>query len=343
MSLKYLVQSDNKTVSNKILSKFAIGTLCVGLAFSSFHANASDELPGDGVTVTPIGFGNQNTQFQDGIIKKGLEKLGYKVKRTLEADPTIAHVSVGQGDADYMPVHWDPLHNDYYERAGGDDVNTRFGALVGNAAQGLLIDKKTADAYGITSVTQLKDPEIAALFDMDGDGKADLTGCNPGWGCETLIEQHLDNLDLRDTVTHRQGVYVALMADTIARFRQGKPVLYFTWTPMWVNSLLVPGKESTWLTIPDEDGKEIPGKTLGFTVNTVRIMANNEFLDDNPAAKRFFELATIDINDVNKENSLIQDGEKSDKAINKHVDDWIAENTEIFEEWLSEARAAAKK
>lgn len=343
MSLKYLVQSDNKTVSNKILSKLAISTLCVGLAISSFTVNADDMLPGDGITVTPIGFGNQNTQFQDGIIKKGLEKLGYKVKRTLEADPTIAHVSVGQGDADYMAVHWEPLHNDYYERAGGDDVNTRFGPLVANAAQGILIDKKTADTYGITSVTQLKDPEIAALFDMDGDGKADLTGCNPGWGCETLIEQHLDDLELRDTVTHRQGVYVALMADTIARFDQNKPVLYFTWTPMWVNSRLVPGQDSTWLTIPDADGKEIPGESLGFTVNNVRVMANNEFLDENPAAKRFFELATIDINDVNKENALIQAGEKSDRAINKHVDDWITENSETFEEWLSEARAAAKK
>lgn len=343
MSFKNLVQSDNKTISNKILKKLVVSTLCVGLAISSFNVNADDDLPGDGITIQPIGFGNQNTQFQDGIVKKGLERLGYKVKRTLEADPTIAHVSVGQGDADYMAVHWEPLHNDYYERAGGDDLNTRFGPLVDNAVQGILIDKKTADTYKITSMTQLKDPKIAALFDMDGDGKADLTGCNPGWGCETEIEQRLDDLGLRDTVTHKQGVYVALMANTITRFRQGKPVLYFTWTPMWVNSLLMPGKDSTWLTVPDEDGKEIPGKSLGFTVNTVRIMANNKFLDNNPAAKRFFELATIDINDINKENSLIKAGEKSDKAINKHVNDWITENSATFDMWLSEAKAAAKK
>ncbi|OLT68771.1 hypothetical protein BI334_30540 [Moorena producens 3L] len=31
---------------------------------------------------------------------------------------------------------------------------------------------------------QLKNPKIAKLFDSDGDGKANLTGCNPGWGME---------------------------------------------------------------------------------------------------------------------------------------------------------------
>lgn len=50
--------------------------------------------------------------------------------------------------------------------------------------QGYLIDKKTADKYHITNIEQLKDPKIAKLFDANNDGKADLTGCNPGWGCE---------------------------------------------------------------------------------------------------------------------------------------------------------------
>jgi len=343
MSLKYGNRAGNKSIINKIRSNFGTSAVYLVLIFIPLSAHASTELPGAGVTVKPMGFGNQNTQFQSGIIKKGLEELGYTVKKTLEADPTIAHVSVGQEDADYMAVHWEPLHNAYYERAGGDDSNTRFGALVSNAAQGILIDKKTANTYGITSLTQLKDPKIAALFDMDGDGKADLTGCNPGWGCEGVIEKHLDNLGLRETVTHRQGVYVALMADTIARFRQDKPVLYYTWTPMWVSSLLVPGKDSTWLTIPTANEKEIPGKTLGFAVNTVRIMANNEFLSKNPAAKRFFELATIDINDINKQNSLIQKGEKSDKAINQHVENWITDNRDVFDQWLNKAREAGAK
>jgi glycine betaine/proline transport system substrate-binding protein len=44
-------------------------------------------------------------------------------------------------------------------------------------------------------------------FDADGDGKADLAGCIPGWGCERVIEHELTEYGLRDTVTHNQGEY----------------------------------------------------------------------------------------------------------------------------------------
>ncbi|MFP1591885.1 hypothetical protein ACLB1M_20810 [Escherichia coli] len=37
------------------------------------------------------------------------------------------------------------------------------GVFVNGAAQGYLIDKKTADQYKITNIAQLKDPKIAKL------------------------------------------------------------------------------------------------------------------------------------------------------------------------------------
>ncbi len=46
-----------------------------------------------------------------------------------------------------------------YEAAGGDKKFYREGVFVNGAAQGYLIDKKTADQYKITNIAQLKDPE----------------------------------------------------------------------------------------------------------------------------------------------------------------------------------------
>lgn len=63
--------------------------------------------------------------------------------------------------------------------------------------QGYQIDKETAETYQITNLGQLKDPQIAKLFDSDDDGKVNLTGCNPGWGGELVIEHHLDVYGLR--------------------------------------------------------------------------------------------------------------------------------------------------
>ena len=84
------------------------------------------------------------------------------------------------------------------------------------------------------------------------------------------------------------------------------------------------------------------GKEVGFEVNSLRVVANNEFLKENPAAKKLFEIATLDINDVSAQNKKMRDGEDSIEDIDRHVDEWIRNNQDTYKKWLSEAKAAAK-
>lgn len=298
-------------------------------------------------TVQPVWGNIAEEWFQNEVIFRGLEKVGYKVKDPLEVEITVAHVAVGNGDADFYAIHWEPLQTAFYEKGGGDATMEKVGTIASGALQGYLIDKKTAEKYNITSVEQLQDPKIAALFDTNDDGKADLTGCNPGWGCERVIEHHLDAYDLTDTVKHNQGSYFALMADTITRFKNGDPILYYTWTPLWVSGILVPGENVEWLTVPRTDlpgGEEgantkLPdGRNVGFSVNNIRILANKKFLAENPAAKRFFELVKIPINDISAENLKMNKGEDSMKDINRHADEWIKAHQDEFDRWVTEAK-----
>ena len=311
----------------------------------------AQDLPGEGKTVKPCYNGIVEELFQLLVVNKGLERLGYKVKEPMELEITAMHLAVGQGDADYNANSWIPMHNAFYERVGGEGTVTRIGTLVEGAVQGYLVDKKTAEKYGIKTINDLTDPKLAGLFDADGDGKADLTGCNPGWGCERVIEHHMKAYNLGNTVTHNQGSYFALIADTIAKYKAGKPVLYYTWSPQWVGGVLVPGKDVTWLEVTHtalpsgEEGantKTRDGKNLGFSVNSIHVFANNTFLQKNPAAKRFFELARIPINDIGAQNLKMRDGEKSVKDINRHADEWIAANQATFDSWIEEAVKAAK-
>ena len=191
----------------------------------SSQAVSAADLPGKGVTVQPVQSTISEETFQTLLVSKALEKLGYDVKDTREVDYNVAYTSIASGDATFLAVNWDPLHADQYKAAGGDAKFYREGVYVNGAAQGYLIDKKTADKYHITNVEQLKDPNIAKLFDTNGDGKADLTGCTPGWGCEAAINHHIKAYGLEKTVEHNQGNYAAMIADTITRYKEGKPVL----------------------------------------------------------------------------------------------------------------------
>ena len=314
----------------------------------SINVSADGHLPGEGVEVVPVQSAIAEESFQTIVVNKALEELGYDVQDIREVDYSAGYTSIANGDATFMAVNWFPLHNGMYANAGGDDVFYRKGHYISGAAQGYLIDKATADEYGIDNIEDFKDPEIAALFDTNGDGKADLTGCQAGWGCEGVIEHQLDAFDLRDTISHNQGQYAAIISDTIARYNDGESVFYYTWTPYWVSGKLVPGKDVVWLEVPysanpnGSDTELANGKNYGFEINSERIVANKEFAMANPAAAKLFEVAKLPINDVSAQNGLIANGEDSQAQIEQHAENWIKANQDTFDAWIEEAMAAAK-
>ena len=298
--------------------------------------------------VKPAWSGITEELFQTFVVMEGLRGLGYEVEEPAQLQIQLAHVAVGNGDSTFYASHWSPLHDAFWKEAGGDEKLMRVGTLSRNSLQGYLIDKKTADASGIKYFEELKDPEKAKLFDIDGNGKADLYGCEPGWGCERVIEHHLDAYGLRDTVEHKQGGYFAIIPDAIERIKSGQPALYYTWTPLWVSAVLRPGQEVSWLNVQQTSLPE--GETgnttveglgnLGFTVNNQHVIANTAWLDANPSARKFLEGLEIPIEDINAENLLVNDGEKSNEQILQHAKDWIASHQDQWGEWIEAAKAA---
>ena len=336
------------SITQATRSLAAVAASALALTCLSAHAN---DKPGQGVKVQPLKSSIAEESFQTLLVMKALQQLGYDVQAMQEVEYPTAHLAIGNGDATFMATHWNPLHNDYYKNAGGDAKLYRQGVYSDNAAQGYLIDKKTADAHNITHLDQLKDPKLAKLFDADGDGKADLTGCNPGWGCEAMIEHHLDAYQLRNTVTHQQGTYSALIADTITRFKSGKPVLYYTWTPYWVSNELKPGTDVVWLEVPfssapgEQKGTDtrLPnGKNYGFVVNKQHILANKAWAEKNPAAAKLFAIMQLPVGDINAQNHLMSQGQGKPADVERHVNGWIQAHQKTFDGWLAQARAAAQ-
>lgn len=321
--------------------------LTSAITISAFAA----DLPGKGIVVQPVQSTITEETFQTLLVSKALEKLGYDVQPIKEVDYNVAYASLAAGDVTFMATSWETLHANMYQSAGGDNAFYRQGNYVTGAAQGYLIDKKTAEKYKITNLGQLKDPQIAKLFDANGNGKADLSGCNPGWGCETSINYQLKAYGLENTVEHNQGNYAAIIADTIARFKEGKPILYYTWTPYWVSDVLVPGRDVVWLQVPfsaqpgilHAQDTELPnGANYGFPADTMRIAANKVFAKANPAAAKLFSIMKLPIRDINAQNLRMRQGQASEADIERHADGWIIAHQALFDSWINEAKAAAK-
>lgn len=328
----------------KLARLLTYASMVAGLIAFLSIAQAQDGLPGQGKSIQPIRpAGIAADLFPIEVANIGLRKLGYDIKPVLEADYVPLHLAIAQGDADFMATEWVPLHDAFFERAGGNQTMERIGVVIPNASQGYFIDKKTADKYNINNLAQFKDAKIAKLFDSAGDGKAHLTGCNPGWGCERVIEYQLDKFKLRDTVTHDQGSYFALIADTITRYKNGESIFYYTWSPQWVDAVLKPGKDVVQLNVPfsaDPEGVDtkLPdGSNPGFKSNKITFLANRKFIESNPSVKRLFEQIHIPIDDWNAAILLQHKGEDSDADIRSQAREWVARHQNEFDTWIAEA------
>ena len=335
-----------------------LGTAAAALGLSQSASWAAgrnlpgDALPGKGITVLPVKSALAEENFQTLLVMKALEQLGYTVKPWEELDYPLIHVAVANGDATFMANHWNPHHAEFYKQAGGDARLSRKGVYAAGAAQGYMIDKKTAEAHKITHLDQLKDPKLAALFDIDGDGKANLIGPNAGWGGEAVVAHQIKAFGLENTVSYTQGNYPALIADTLARFKAGKPVLYYAWTPYWLSNVLRPGQEVVWLQVPRSsmpgvqagtDTRLPNGRNYGFPLNNEYIVGNRIWVENNPAAGKLFEIMQIPINDISRQNQLLREGESKASDINRHADAWIKAHQKTFDGWIAQAKAAAVK
>jgi glycine betaine/proline transport system substrate-binding protein len=347
----------------KTAAPLAALALLASCSSSDGDDGASGDQPGSGIEVSAARANWSTGFFQAEIFQQLLSELGYEVSDPANAElgPDIFYPALAQGDYDFWANGWLPLHAPNFEaetptgQTVGDLVSPVGFEVEKGALQGYLIDKATADEYGITSVAQIvEDPELSALFDEDGDGVADLYGCNEGWGCARAINATIEENGWQDTLTHKQGEYSVLFQDVIARIGRGESALYYTWTPNFTVAQLTPGEDVVWIGL----GADVPGGEdtateleaglcaadpcdMGFVPADIRVVANNEFLDANPAARALFEAVQIPVEDIAAQNLEYEGGANTQPDIVEQASAWIEENREQVDEWLDDARAAA--
>ena len=276
--------------------------------------------------------------FQAEIYKQALEKMGYKVSGPTVMKPQVFYVAAAAGDVDLWVNGWFGTHDGYIAESKGK-VKAVGTVMEKGGLQGYLIDKKTADKFGIKSVLDIK--KHAKQFDSNGDGKADMVSCPPGWGCEKVIAKHFDELGLDNFINRVQADYSASMADIISKYKNGKSVLFYTWTPNWTVGTLKLGEDIVWIDVPYSATKSVsvPNATkskinMGFGADDIRPAANVDFLKANPKVEKMLKKASIPLADIAAQNLLMNKGEKSERAIKKHADAWIKANQSKFDSWI---------
>jgi glycine betaine/proline transport system substrate-binding protein len=334
------------------------------LAGSCGGGAASDvaQRPGEGVTVTMARANWSTGYFQAEVYRQLLGELGYAVNdpATLELSPSVFYPDLARGDIDFWVNGWFPLHDEFMmqELEDGSLLSDHVVALgteiAGGGLQGVLVDSATATAASITWLGDIGDsPQTAALFDTDGDGLANLVGCNDGWGCQTALDEIIEENGWSDTIEQDSEEYDELWAEAMTRLEAGEPTLAYTWTPSGYVGEMTPGDGAVWLSVSDGDAgdgaggvlppNECPGQPcdLGFAIADIRVVANLEFAVANPVLELLFQFVGFQLRDIVLQNLQMRRGESSPADIERHATEWIEQERRTIDAWLREARAAA--
>lgn len=335
--------------------------ILLGIALGALVAASpvlAQQLPGDGKTVRYARNDSLGANYvMDEILVAALKELGYEVDVRTIGVPAYFQ-GAAQGDLDMAAAINYPQREPQYETVK-DTVDLIGTGAIGNGGgiNGYVVDKATADKHGITDIGMLSDPEIAKVFDSDGDGLANLANCDPGWSCGDVVDYQLKEFGLTDTVESIRAKYEPLMAEVFARYRGGEPVLFYTWSPSFVTQELKPGQEVVWVPIPRDaapEGVTIKKHLVDGVVGCAggqescrmatgswnwQMTGNRAFLDGNPAVRKLGEQMVWPLATWSEWEGQMK-ADSSDRAIRKIAEEWIAANRDQFDKWIAEAKAA---
>ena len=234
--------------------------------------------------------------------------------------------------------------------------------------EGLVVTAEVADEHGVESLDQINaDPALIALFDGDGDGRAEIFGCPSGEPCHDVIDDMI-TFNRWNNLEQVAGPYGPMVLRSRNRVDQGEPVIQYVYTPSGFAGALRPGEDVRWLSMggPEHllDGSTPSGVNyrttdpvdlgpactaepchLGWSWADIRITANRAFVEANPPARALFEQIEIPLDELNRINAELGwapgvDEPYNDLRVRAAAERWLQRHRDEVEEWLTVARAA---
>ena len=295
----------------------------------------------------------------------------------MELGPQNAFMAMASGDMDFWANSWMPGHQSWLNgemtdgSLVGDHVSVIGEEMVAGGLQGMLITKGFAEEYQVWTLEDLDgNADAIAAYDATdanpGNGMVDIFGCPEDWTCDNIINSQLKGGGYKNLQQVKAG-YDAMWAQAVDMVNEGLPVVAYTWTPSAYITQIRPGDNAYWIGMDyvlddsnpnQQEGGEAwdqrPGTAaigadmcpaqnadglckIGWVAADIKAAANNDFLDENPAAKQLLTDIKLSVMDVSVAN--VAQGEGADPK--DLAADWIAANRGLVDGWLDAARAAS--
>ncbi len=137
------------------------------------------------------------------------------------------------GQLDVVTELWYDNIVTQYDAVEAEGIIQNIGINTPDSQQAFYVDRTTADKYGLKTVLDMLDPEIAALFnDPENPGMGRMVSCIGGWTCYTInhVKQRVYGLD-KYYSNFDPGSSGALAAEISGAFAKSRPIFTYYWAP----------------------------------------------------------------------------------------------------------------
>ncbi len=256
----------------------------------------------------------------------------------MNQQPVIfAGMDKGDGQIDIHPDMWMPnwqaAWDEYVDGTGGVKTN---GGYAGTSL--LYVPSYMSDK--IKSIEDLKNPEIAAMFDTDGDGLGEYWAGDVTWASTKRWQVKFKSYGLDSLWEPNIVSGDTFKAGLAAAYAASQPQLFYYWTPeaLHVQYDLTPLEEPERfegcedLDLDAENWLEVSEFECAGTAASVYVAYSAALESRNPAVAKMLNNMTLTGDEVGAWIQAMFE-EKRDPA--EVAAEWIDDNKDIVEGWIN--------
>ena len=263
-------------------------------------------------------------------------------------------MDAGKGSIDVFPDIWTTLQDQAWEKFVAEDStkSVKANKIPYLGENGFFIPGYIQDEYGVKSVSDLAKPEIAKLFDKDGDGVGEYWVGASGWELVKTNQIKAKSYGFDKYFTPEIFSSAIMQAQLKKAYRKKEGILFYYWTPAWIHYAYdlrkLEDPEFTGYSSPSKkDHKDYNPDGCYNYVNTDNWLADSEISCDYPIVPvhigytaaletrapevaEFLSNVTLDAGIVSQWIFALSDGEDARDV----AQTWVDENPDTIKSWL---------
>ncbi|WP_170603435.1 ABC transporter substrate-binding protein [Ruegeria arenilitoris] len=248
-----------------------------------------------------------------------------------------AGMDKGDGSVDVYTDLWMPnrqgIWDQYVDGAKTVGVNQPY-----LGTQMMYVPSYLADQ--VATVDDLKKPEIAAMFDKDGNGKGEYWAGDAGWKSTRMWQVKFKDYGLDELWEPEILPDATFKAQLKTAIQREQPILFYYWTPEWVHAAyeISPiGEPERYEGCEDhnldaEDWLETSKFDCASSDAMIYVAYSKSLEDRNPPVAKFLSQMQLDPAVVNQWILQIGRDEEDPRDV---AENWVAENMDVVNGWIN--------